>query len=83
LSLQEKNSARDFIPEMKDQDDLHRAKLKVMKENFEKMAKGKEESMGIRQVEVLTKSNDDRLQELTDMGATYQESLRIMVEEGR
>ena len=83
LTKVEKESALGFIPDMNDQDADHKAKLKSMKKTADREIQLRDESLGQRRSEVGTKSNEDRLQELLELGATYQEALRVMVEEGR
>lgn len=83
LTAAEVKSALGFIPSMDDQDNDHLAKLKSMKKTTERMKELRAKSMGKRIEKIATMSNEDRMAELRKMGATYDEALRIMVEEGR
>ena len=83
LTAQEVKSALKSIPDMDDQDEVHRAKLKTMLKVSKRLQELQNASIGKPGGVSTAKSNEDRLAELLDHGATRDEAIRQMVEEGR
>lgn len=83
LTEAEIKSALGFIPDVNDYENDHLAKLKVMQKTSKRLVGMREEAMGIRKQKLATVSNEDRFNELKKLGATDEEALSVMVEEGR